>query len=185
LRESQSLINNGVGILIFTFRVFIGVALYLLARALDSLGYYHVVGEVQNIGVYNLNYVQITATFYDSVNNVLATDFTFADINTLVSQQKSPFDLNTYPSIITVDHYFLVVSYSVTGQAPYRNLRLQGVTTSTDILGYYHVIGEVQNIGEVDATYVEIVVTFYDSTGKVIAKDFTFTNPTDIARALN
>lgn len=149
----------------------------------DSLGYYTIVGEVQNQGTKNLHYVKITATFYDSANNVLATDFTYTDIDILIPQQKSPFELNTYPSKITVDHYSVVVSsYSETGEVPYRSLRIQGLTTSTDSLGYYHVIGEVENTGQVDTTYVKIVVTFYNSNGKVIAKDFTYTDPIDIAK---
>jgi hypothetical protein len=144
-------------------------------------GYFHVVGEVQNLGSLNLQYVKITATFYDSANNVIATGFTFTGIDVLVPQQKSPFDVSSYPSQdLVVDHYKVVVSdYSSTTNQPYRSLVAQGVTTSAEF-GYYQIKGEVKNTGTRTATYVKLVVTYYNAEGKVIGIAFTFTNPIDI-----
>jgi hypothetical protein len=41
---------------------------------LDSAGNYHVVGEVQNVGTQAVNFIQVTAAFYDSRNRVSARD---------------------------------------------------------------------------------------------------------------
>lgn len=60
---------------------------------LDSLGYYHVVGEVQNVGDQAVNYVKIIGTFYNSSHIVIATDFTYTELNVLLAGRKSPFDL--------------------------------------------------------------------------------------------
>jgi len=146
-----------------------------------ELGYHHVVGEVQNLGSLNLQYVKITVTFYDTADNVIATGFTFTQIDILVPQQKSPFDVSSYPSKnLAVDHYKVVISdYSSTTNQPYRNLVAQGVTTSVEY-GYYHIRGEVRNTGTQRATYVKIVVTYYNAEGKVIGTAFTFTDPSDI-----
>lgn len=146
-----------------------------------SAGYYYVVGEVKNLGSTNLEFVRITVTFYDDANNVIATGFTFTEIDILVPQQKSPFAVSSYPSKnLVVDHYKVVVSdYSLTTTQPYRNLSAQGVTNSIEY-GYYCIKGEVKNTGTLKATYVKIVVTYYDADGKVIGTAFTFTDPIDI-----
>lgn len=145
-----------------------------------SYGYFHVVGEVKNTGSVNLEFVKITATFYDSANNVIATSFTYTMIDILLPNQKSPFELSTFPYSGPVDHYSLSISYYGTSSIPYRDLQVQGVTTST-IYGYYHVLGEVKNIGSSPTTFTEVIITFYDADGKVIGATFTFTDPYDLS----
>jgi hypothetical protein len=43
------------------------------------------------------------------------------------------------------------------------------------------VVGEVKNTGTQAATYVEVIATFYDATGEVVATDFTYADPYDLA----
>ena len=43
-----------------------------------------------------------------------------------------------------------------------------------------HVVGEIKNIGVYPTTYVEVIATFYDNTGKVVECGFTFSNPSDL-----
>jgi len=150
----------------------------------DSLGYCHVVGEVKNNSSNNLDFVQLTATFYNSSNTVVGTDFTFTLIDTLVPNQKSPFEITELDTAISaqIDHYSLAVADStVTGVAPYRGFTILSQSSSKDVLGYYRVVGEVKNTGTQAATFVMVVGAFYDSTGGVIAAEFTFTNPSDLA----
>ncbi|MHA1290350.1 MAG: FxLYD domain-containing protein, partial [Candidatus Thorarchaeota archaeon] len=146
-----------------------------------EMGYSTVVGEVKNVGSQNLEFVMITVTFYDKENNILSTGFTFTEIDTLVPQQKSPFEVSSFPDEnLQVDHYKVVVSdYMKTSSNPYRRLKIQGVTDGTQY-GYYTVRGEVKNIGEITATFVKVVATYYDVEGTVIGTSFTFTNPEDI-----
>jgi hypothetical protein len=40
-----------------------------------------------------VSYVRITATFYDSNNSVIGTDYTFTSPSTLQPGQRAPFDL--------------------------------------------------------------------------------------------
>lgn len=51
----------------------------------------------------------------------------------------------------------------------------------TDSIDYLHVVGEVKNNSPSDATFVKVIGTFYNSNGQVVATDYTYTNPSDIA----
>lgn len=150
---------------------------------IDSIGYFTVVGEVKNTLSVNINYVKIVATFYDSNNVVIGTDFTFTDVDTLTPNQKSPFELSTYPDKISPSSYKLTVDYSITGNQPFQGLTILSNTPSTDSLGYYKIVGEVQNNGVRDSTYTKIICTFYDSSGNTIDKTFTFTDPSTVSKS--
>jgi hypothetical protein len=147
----------------------------------DELGYFNVVGEVKNTLSTNINYVKIVATFYDSSNTVIGTSFTFTDVDILEPNQKSPFQISSYPEKISPATYKLTVDYDVTGDTPYQGLTILSNTASIDSLGYHKVVGEVKNSGIRESTYVEVISTYYDSTGKVIGKSYTFTDPDSIA----
>jgi hypothetical protein len=60
---------------------------------IDSLGYYHVVGEVQNAGSGAEDFVQVTATFYDSSNTVIAVEYTYTTLSVILPGRKSPFEI--------------------------------------------------------------------------------------------
>lgn len=81
---------------------------------IDSIGYLHVVGEVENNTPTNAQFVKITGTFYDSNNQVVATDFTFTNPSDIGSGQKAPFDLTLTSASVPVsqiDHYELQATY--------------------------------------------------------------------------
>lgn len=142
---------------------------------IDSINWLHVVGVIQNDGTKNLKYVKVNATFYDKSNNVVDSDFTYAYMDILTPQEKSPFDvLVSDPA--NYDRCELSLSYSETTDVPFQGLKIQGVTHRLGNYGYYYIDGEVKNDGTSKAEYVEIVATLYDSNGKIIDADFTFTN---------
>ncbi len=109
---------------------------------------------------------------------LIAWNFTYIDI--LKPYQKSPFDLSSYPDKITPSSYKLGVNYQVTADPPFEGLVILGYTDSIDSLGYHKIVGEIKNNGAAQATYVEVICTYYDSAGKVIGTAFTFT-PYDIS----
>jgi hypothetical protein len=50
-------------------------------------------GEIQNNGTEPLDFVRVTATFYDANNSILGSDFTFTEPDTLEPGQSAPFKL--------------------------------------------------------------------------------------------
>ena len=78
----------------------------------DTLGYYRVFGEVQNIGSGNLTDVGITATFYNASHEEVSTAFAYTMLEVLLEGQKSPFALVlvSIPQSAKVDYYTLEVT---------------------------------------------------------------------------
>jgi hypothetical protein len=80
----------------------------------DSIGYFHVVGEVENNTPSTAEFVQITGTFYDINNAVVGTQFTYTNPSDISSGGKAPFDLVLMSASVPtslIDHYNLVASY--------------------------------------------------------------------------
>jgi hypothetical protein len=50
-------------------------------------------GEIQNNSTESLDFVKVTATFYDTTNSVIGSDFTYTDPYTLEPGQSAPFEL--------------------------------------------------------------------------------------------
>jgi hypothetical protein len=50
--------------------------------------------EIQNNGTEPLDFVRVTATFYDANNSILGSDFTYTEPDTLDPGQSAPFKLN-------------------------------------------------------------------------------------------
>ena len=81
---------------------------------IDSIGYLHVVGEVENNSPSNIQFVKVSGTFYDSNNQVVATDFTYTNPSDIGPGGKAPFDLTLLSASIPIsqiDHYNLQVTY--------------------------------------------------------------------------
>lgn len=145
----------------------------------DSLGYFHVVGEVRNTGDVWLQYVRVTGTLKNASGQIVDVTFTFTRANYLPPDQKAPFDLletDKAKSAKTAS-YTLVLDFQQATTSPQNVLTIQNTSASTDSRGYLTIVGEVKNNGAQVSNYTEIIATFYDSTGKVIHVDFTFTSP--------
>lgn len=148
---------------------------------IDLLGFYNVVGEVQNTGDQAARYVEIIATFYNSSNVVVGTSFTYSDVSVLSPERKSPFRilLADTTQVLKTDHYSLNVDFTPAASLP-QGLEILSHSSYTDTLDFIHIVGEVKNIGNAIATYVQVIATCYDDTGKVVEEGFTFSNPNDI-----
>lgn len=147
---------------------------------IGNLGYFNVVGEVKNNLQSNINYVKLTATFYDAQEKVIGTDFTYAELDILKPNQKAPFEISSYPDKITPKWYKVHLSYDKTSQSPFTGLAILSHSDKIDNLGYHEIVGEVKNKGVSASSYVKVVCTYYNVKGEVIGTDFTFTDPSDI-----
>lgn len=82
---------------------------------IDSLDFYHVVGEVQYNSVMPVDFVQIIGTFYDKDGNVVGTATTYTNPSTLDSGDTAPFDLILTSSSVPM-HEISNYKLSVTSQ---------------------------------------------------------------------
>jgi len=141
---------------------------------LDSFGYYHVVGEVQNVGDQAVNFVKIEVVFYDSNNVDVANRFDLTMLYVLLAGKKSPFDialLDTTQSA-KVDHYSLSVTFLAASPLP---IGLEILSHSTYVYGDgFGIIGEIMNIGNEKAIDVKVIATYRDGKGEVVAATLTY-----------
>ena len=59
----------------------------------SSVGTFHVVGEVENIGIQTVAFVSVTGTFYDSNNTMIVTESSFATLEIIPPGVMSPFEV--------------------------------------------------------------------------------------------
>jgi hypothetical protein len=137
-----------------------------------SSWYRLVVGEIENIGTRNLKFARIFATFYDEDGTVSSVSSFYPDfegIEILVPGQKMPFLFHC--GTATKDYSFCA-SCSATRAVPYREFKVEAHKSEITDSGLYKITGEVKNVGEINATLVKVIATFYDSNGRILDCDY-------------
>lgn len=181
-KETKELaINSKEGILKLIRTIFPEVEILSMNSFVDSVGYLHVVGEVQNNGKNNLAFVEVTATFYDENDKVVGTSFSYTSREILPPSEKSPFEIIQLSNVDKIKKYKVQVSsYYPTTETPFQGLEILSHSSYVDSVGYLHVVGEVKNKASTTAHFVEVIATFYDTKGEVVATSFAYTNPENI-----
>jgi len=146
-----------------------------------------IVGEVQNVGTTNLEWIKMTAVYHDSVGVIIGTDGFYIQSRLITPGQKSPFITFagiSYSSSINaslIASYELVVrAYSSTTEELYMGLQVTSQETSYDDWGNYHVSGELKNNGMLFVESVTVIATFYGSDGKVVDTWFGLPDPNQL-----
>ncbi|MBA3750610.1 MAG: hypothetical protein H0X03_06935, partial [Nitrosopumilus sp.] len=142
---------------------------------IDSLGNYHIIGEVNNTSTIPQNNVQITSILYDSFNNVIGNASTFSSLEVLRPGELSPFDIIIdNPEIVNILGYFDFITTSQPSQEKPAYLFLNISNTYTDNFGNPHIAGDVINHGEFLEPFVPIIGTFYNNFSQVIGTQVIF-----------
>ena len=126
----------------------------------DHLGYYHVVGEIENIGDQALSMIEVTATLYNSDNDVIATRKASTMLEVLFVNRKAPFDIQLLDELLSedVDHYNLDVTF-LAANALNAGLEILSHTAYIDEEGF-HISGEIKNIATEKARNVRVIATY-------------------------
>jgi hypothetical protein len=138
---------------------------------MDSVGYFHIVGEVANISNETVRSIQITASIYDPSHVIIGTGSTYTDVDTLGPGEKSAFYLtsNDLSQVGQIGTYQLSISSQPAfGEQKPAFLRLTIGRAYIDAINTYHLIGQVTNEGDRPATLVEVSGAFYDYNHQVI-----------------
>jgi len=146
------------------------VALLSHRGYLDSSGYYHVIGEVKNIGIQAVHLVNISVTFYTEDSDTLGTRFDLTMLRVLLPSQKSPFEIvfGETSKSAKVSHYSLRWTHKTTVPIP-PGLRILTQSSYVDEEGCMHIVGEIMNIGTQLAQNVRVIATYYDGAGNIVA----------------
>jgi hypothetical protein len=151
---------------------------------IDSIGYFIVVGEVQNVGPNTIESVVLSGTVYTMDGEAQASSYTIVYVNYLIPQQKAPFYMEFSPqSSNTGDLSWLSLGVNrvdftanlanTTSSYQYPDLTLASSSGGVDGEGVYWVSGTVKNSGTQTATNIRVIGTFYNSSGTVVAVGYT------------
>jgi hypothetical protein len=144
-----------------------------------------VVGEIQNIGSNVLGRVSVEGDVYNLTGGFLNSAVNDVYGNNLNPGQKAPFFLEFIPETsVTLDQSWVPLVTNVTvnvvyaadsTQTQYAGLVVPSGSTSgaLDNAGVYTLTGSVQNTGNQATGSVWVVSTFYNSSGTVVALNYT------------
>jgi hypothetical protein len=140
----------------------------------SEYGTLHVVGEVVNQSELNFNFVKVVASFYDAGDRLVATEFTFSDLDILEAGGIVPFNISVLDPSPDIATYKLDVEWNTTNQTPLR-VDILSHSASVTAYGSYNIMGEVQNPYDFPLEFVKVVATCYNAANEVLRVDFTFT----------
>lgn len=75
--------------------------------------YYAIVGEVENNGDRDVNFVKVVATFYDEKDQVIGTAYTYTSLDSISPGGTSPFELSSFPRSINPTRYDIQVQAQI------------------------------------------------------------------------
>jgi hypothetical protein len=134
----------------------------------DSLGWHHIVGEVQNNSSIPMEFVEVIARLYDEGENVIGTKLTFTAPDVIFPGGKASFDIIALrrSQWDRIKEYRLAVKGDVSDSLVQENLVVLNQQSYIED-GYLHVAGEVENTGE-SPLLVKLIVTLYDANYQVV-----------------
>ncbi len=140
----------------------------------DSLGWYHIVGEVQNNADVPMEFVEVVAKLYDDANEVIGTKLTFTAPDVIFPGGKAPFDIITLrrSQWQQIREYRLQVKADAAEALLPQNLVLLNQNSYTDE-EYLYVAGEVKNSGQA-AALTKLIITLYDVNLNVINTNWSY-----------
>lgn len=145
----------------------------------DDLGTLHLVGEVHNDADQYVDKIRVAVTFYDDTGNVLQSVTGAALLDLLGPGQRCPFVV-VWEAPGEWKRYSLQASARPTTQRPAEGFTLVHSYARLDEHGLYHVVGTIRNDGLTTADYLRVVVSLYDSFGKISNAGFAYAQPSRI-----
>ncbi len=142
----------------------------------DSFNTLTIVGEVRNDSPVPVGQAVINVVFYDTQGNVIDTARGETLLDILGPGETSPF-------VITLTRPPGLDSYSLTAVAQPAEARLAPQLAVIeerrfeDAVGFFHVKGTVENVGDTTARRVKVAAVIYGRDGQVINVGFTYVDP--------
>ena len=143
----------------------------------------YVVGEVKNTGDVAVQNTNVRVVFYDSSDQKITAIEGYTDLNVILSQRKSFFNIRLLKSegSLNVASYTIWFNWTDTEVGKPLGLVILSSSTDVDLAGHKHVTGQIQNQGNLNSINTEVSATFYNSSGVVVGTSWVFSNPTNLA----
>lgn len=146
----------------------------------DSGNYVHIVGEVCNNTARAVELFKVAFDFYNAAGGLIDTAYTYTDPTILPAGTRTCYDVSLpVPAGWATYSYDSGSYWTTTAGTP--KLTLTSSSGAYDpTYGWYNVLGMIRNDDTITATYVEPVVTLFNSSARVIGCGSTFVNSTDL-----
>jgi len=147
----------------------------------DSIGYTHLQGEVQNYSGAPVYDAKVSVTYYNANGSVAGSDYTYTYATLIQPGEKDPFNAISNPQSGWTT-YVTSLSYDTTDYVTYsHSFSFTGQNQFSDSF-YEYYTGQVTNTSGQTLQFPEVLITGYDASGNVVVTDFTFANgPNTIA----
>ncbi len=147
----------------------------------DTLGWFHIVGEVRNNTNTPMEYVEVLARLYNANNDAIGTKLTFTAPDTIFPGGTAPFDIIALRQSQwkNISNYSLRVKGELSKDLVEQKLIL--VSQNSSIRDNRLIVdGAVQNIGQTPAL-AKLIVTLYDADHNVINTGWSYADQGIIA----
>ncbi len=140
---------------------------------IDKYGYFHLIGEVENLGECGTEHNRVRADFYDDQGTIYSTGTGECFRELIGPGGKSPFEvvLSEAPKTLT---YKLTALSRSTENLPAGGFSFTEISPESGVDSEYIVKGMIRNDSSHDIEAALILGTFYDNDGNVTAVGFTF-----------
>lgn len=142
----------------------------------DEVLFFVTVGEVRNNLTTNVKSITVNATFYDVNDDVVGTNYNYAQLDILEYGMKSPFriDLHINSSQEAPSNVTLTATCSETHETPPPLPQVENLMNYTDEDGYFVVSGIARNTGPSVAYNIGIFCSYYDADNELLGLSQTF-----------
>lgn len=149
----------------------------------DSLGWYHIVGEVQNNSSAPMEFVEVMAKLYNTQQEVIGTKLTFTSPDVIMPGGSASFDIIALreKQWSEISDYNLHVKGDVSTKENRQNLIVRSQNGRIED-GRLIVTGEIENTGPTPAL-AKLVVTLYDAEHNVLNTSWSYADNGIIAPA--
>jgi len=148
---------------------------------INDQGFFYVVGEVENVGDVPAGDIRVNATFYNAEGEEIAIASGSVKLETLLPARKAPFTLTLYSGNLSRQVYSYKLSIASFSMVESKPVGLEIVSNSSSY-GYpvFRVSGIIKNIGDKGTTFVRVIATFYDESGKVVDALLNYSTPSTL-----
>lgn len=145
----------------------------------DSSDRTHFVGLASNLTDVDVVDAAVEVKFFDSTNNLLATEFVSPCTRSLQARQSSPVE-SIIPAGVTADRTETVVHPMTFGAKVVPDLDFKNIEVKMhgDVT---HLVGEIKNSDNITFYAVQVCAAFYDD-GDVVRVGRAFTDPARLSR---
>jgi len=137
-----------------------------------------IVGEIQNTGLANIQFAEITANVFNASNQLVGVGSTFTFLLVIPPSQRTCFHISmTQPSSWA---YYQFEGTYFTGGATSPVLTALNVSVGYDSFGVPEILGQVRNDGNTRANSVRVVGTLYSANQTVIGCDAAYVSSNNL-----